>query len=89
MAIEVIYPLPEQQHLYSLSYEADMTVEQALCRSGLLEDYPELDLSTINVGIWGKRTELSVVLTDKDRIEIYRPLHIDPKEARRIRAKNK
>lgn len=64
------------------------TVVQALEQSGLLTDCPELNLrdhSAYAVGIWGRKTTLNHVLRDLDRIEIYRPLLVDPKVARRER----
>ena len=54
-------------------------------QSGLDKDFPELDLNAAPLGIFGKRAKDDVLLRDRDRIEIYRPLLIDPKEARRKR----
>lgn len=65
------------------------TVEQAIAASGLLRDFPEIDLAVNPVGIYGKKKPLDTVVRPLDRIEIYRPLVADPKESRRRRAAHK
>jgi len=87
--IELIYALPQNQTLINLSIQSDATVEQAIEQSGILKDYPEIDLQTNKVGIFSKVCQLSDGLHPGDRIEIYRALIIDPKEARKKRALNK
>ena len=87
--IEVIYALPEEQEIMTLDVEQGTTVEQAITLSGVLEKYPQIDLATNKVGIFGKVAKLDEVLRDKDRVEIYRPLIADPKESRRKRAEKK
>ncbi|MEJ2760304.1 MAG: RnfH family protein [Gammaproteobacteria bacterium] len=62
------------------------TVEEAIRRSGILEQFPSLDPGENGVGIFARPVALDAVLADGDRIEIYRPLRADPKEARRRRA---
>jgi uncharacterized protein len=84
--IEVIYALPNEQKLYSLCVNPDTNVEQAIQLSGILKDYPMIDLSQTKVGIFSKVCSLTDGLHDFDRIEIYRPLVADPKEARKKRA---
>lgn len=85
--VEIIYALPEEQVLHSLEVEPGTTVEELVDLSGLLEQYPEIQLNKTNkVGIFGKLTKLDTVLRDRDRVEIYRPLIADPKEVRRQRA---
>jgi len=84
--IELIYPTPKEQKLLALKVVQDITVEQAINQSDILQLYPEIDLSINKVGIFGKACKLSDKLADGDRIEIYRPLVIDPKEARKNRA---
>jgi len=61
------------------------TLRSAIEASGLLQRHPQIDLSVQAVGVWGKRRELGDVLRNRDRVEIYRPLSVDPKEARRLR----
>jgi putative ubiquitin-RnfH superfamily antitoxin RatB of RatAB toxin-antitoxin module len=84
--IEVVYALPQVQMLVPLTVPEGTTVEEAIRLSGLLEKFPEIDLASAKVGVWNKATELTTVLREKDRIEIYRPLIADPKEVRRKRA---
>jgi hypothetical protein len=61
-------------------------VSEAIEQSGILRDFPEIDLASAKVGIYSKLVKLDAVLRDKDRIEIYRPLIADPKEIRKKRA---
>jgi putative ubiquitin-RnfH superfamily antitoxin RatB of RatAB toxin-antitoxin module len=69
----------------ALSLAGDATVLDALRASGLLQRHPSIDLARQRVGVWGKPADLGEALRDRDRVEIYRPLSIDPKEARRLR----
>lgn len=84
--VEVIYALPDEQLILSVTVDADATVEDAVQHSGILDDYPDIDLTKNKVGIFGKLCKLNGGLRNKDRIEIYRPLIADPKEVRRKRA---
>lgn len=84
--IEVAYALPDQQVILSLEVPEDCSVEDAIKRSTILETYPQIDLSTDKVGIFGKMCKLDTTLRNKDRIEIYRKLIADPKESRRQKA---
>ncbi len=84
--IEVVYALPAEQTLLKKSVPAGTTVMEGIKVSGLLDKFPELDLSQHKLGIFGKLTKGDPVLRDKERIEIYRPLIADPKEVRRKRA---
>lgn len=87
--IEVVYALPEQAYLLPLSVNAGTTIRQAIETSGLLQQCPEIDLERNKVGIFSKLENLDAVLSDGDRIEIYRELRVDPKEARRRRVEKK
>ncbi len=84
--IEVVYGLPHKQKLLTLPVSAGSTVEQAIIESGILTLFTEIDLSKNKVGIWNRAVKLSQVLSDLDRIEIYRPMIADPKEVRKRRA---
>ena len=84
--IEVVYALPGEQTLLKQQVAPGTKVTEAIQASGILQKYPEIDLSVNKLGIFGKLTKADVVLRDKDRIEIYRPLIADPKEVRRKRA---
>ncbi|MDN2710667.1 RnfH family protein [Janthinobacterium sp. SUN118] len=87
--VQVCHALPERSFLRSLRVPAGTTIEQAVALSGLLQDVPGLDLAINMVGIYGKKKPLDTVLREHDRVEVYRPLQADPKEARRRRAGNK
>jgi len=84
--VEVAYARPDVQQIFALEVEPGTTAEQAVQRSGVLEQFPEIDLSVNKVGIFGKLTKLQQPLIAGDRVEIYRPLIADPKEVRRRRA---
>jgi putative ubiquitin-RnfH superfamily antitoxin RatB of RatAB toxin-antitoxin module len=64
---------------------AGATLADALRASGVLDRHPQIDLAVQRVGIWGKLKALDAPLRERDRVEIYRPLQVDPKEARRLR----
>jgi hypothetical protein len=85
--IEVAYALPENQLIRRLNLPAGTTAKQAVEFSGITTLFPEIDLSRNKLGIFGKLVSPGTVLHDRDRVEIYRPLVVDPKESRRKRAK--
>lgn len=87
--VEVVYALPAAQTMVCLRVSAGATVAQALAQCGLLARYPTLDPATARVGVFGKIVALETPLCAGDRVEIYRPLLIEPKEARRRRVKLK
>ena len=84
--VEVVYALPQRQTLIALTVDEGTTVAQAIRRSGLLEQHPDLDPKTAQVGVWGRAVELDHRLRDRDRVEIHRPITADAKETRRERA---
>ena len=84
--VEVAYALPEEQVIISIKVPTKSDVKQAIKKSGIQKKFPNIDLSKNKVGIFGKKTTLDHPLKDRDRIEIYRPLILDPKEMRRKRA---
>lgn len=87
LKIEVAYANPSEQRIVNVEVEEGSTIEAAISRSGILAVFPEIDLSKQKVGVFSKPRELTDLVNDGDRIEIYRPLIIDPKEARRAKAK--
>jgi putative ubiquitin-RnfH superfamily antitoxin RatB of RatAB toxin-antitoxin module len=87
--IEIAYALPEEQVIISIKVPTIFNVQQAIEKSGIQKKFPSIDLSKNKVGIFGKKTTLDHTLNDRDRIEIYRPLILDPKEMRRKRAAKK
>lgn len=84
--VEVVYALPNEQRVLKLVVEQSATVEEIIRTSGILQMYPEIDLTVNKVGIFSRNVKLDARVRDKDRIEIYRPLLADPKEIRRKRA---
>lgn len=84
--VEVAYAKPEEQAIVALAMEDGATVEAAIQASGLLELFPEIALTELKVGVFGVAGKLDQLVREGDRIEIYRPLVHDPKEARRQRA---
>ena len=84
--ITVVYaPAARQTHEVSLTLPAGSTVRQAIAASGLPERFPDLVLQTGSVGVWGRKAPPEQTLRERDRVEIYRPLRVDPKLARRER----
>ena len=86
MDVEVAYATPEHQVIVALTLPVGTTVEQAIHASDLLNRFPEIDRTDIKAGIFGGVCKLDQPLKQGDRVEIYRPLLHDPKEARRQRA---
>lgn len=86
MPVEVVYALPEKQVLLRLEVARDATVETVIRTSGILEQFPEIDLAKNRVGVFGKLGKLGDTLHPGDRVEIYRPLIADPKAVRKQRA---
>lgn len=86
--VEVAYALPHEQKIIALQVEEDCSAYDAVIRSGIVEAYPEIDPETIPMGIFGKsiRDPKGTVLKEGQRVELYRPLIADPKEARAKRA---
>ena len=89
MKVEVVYALPAGADAVSVSLPAGATLRDALLASGVLERHPEISLEKQAFGIFGKRAALDARLAPGDRVEVYRALAIDPKEARRRRAARK
>lgn len=83
--ITLVYsPVPRQVREWMLELGYGTTVTQALAASSIFKEFPDLANKPM-AGIWGRRVRLDHLLADKDRIEIYRPLRVDPKTARRER----
>lgn len=86
LRIEVVYATSQQQQLLSLNVAPGTTVAEAIALSAIAQRFPDDDLASLRCGIWGRDLPGDTVLRDGDRVEIYRPLHVDPREARRLRA---
>jgi putative ubiquitin-RnfH superfamily antitoxin RatB of RatAB toxin-antitoxin module len=83
MRVWVVYALPEQQTVLELELPESATVADAVARSGLLRKYPEIGERPLACAIYGRAVADSHVLRADDRVEVLRPLQVDPKESRR------
>lgn len=81
--VEVVYALPDRQRLVALDVPRGCTAREAVERSGLRSEFPEIDPDKNALGIFGRRCAGDQSLREGDRVEIYRPLKADPKEVRR------
>ncbi|MFC4761601.1 RnfH family protein [Dyella koreensis] len=86
IAVEVVYAEPGRQWLYQVSLPAGSTVMQAIEASGIAAAVQGLQIDPARLGVFSRKAGPDDVLSDGDRVEIYRPLTLDPKEARRRRA---
>lgn len=86
VTVEVAYALPERHFLRAFEVPASCTIYDAVMRSGVTTQFPELDLESLALGVFGKVVDRNQLVKAGYRIEIYRPLIIDPKEVRRKRA---
>ena len=87
--VEVACALPTQQALLRLDVPQGSTARDAVERSKIAEQFPELDVANAPLGVFGQQVEAAYALRPGDRVEIYRPLIADPKAARRKRAAKK
>ncbi len=86
IAVEVCFAQAGAIFLKALRLPRGSTVQAAIEASGVLNEVPGIDLVQCRVGIYGKQKTLDTVLRERDRVELYRPLVADPKDARRRRA---
>lgn len=87
ITVEIAFALPEKQQIIALDVEEGTTAEQAAEQSGICKSFPEIDLATAKMGIFGKAIKPAKhVMQAGERVEIYRALIADPKEARKKRA---
>ena len=86
ITIEVAYAAARGQTVLQLEVKSGTTIGEAIKQSDILQQFPEIDLALNKVGIFGKLARTDTLLRDRDRVEIYRALIADPKEARRRRA---
>ena len=85
--VELVLATADSQVLLSVDVDAGASVGDVISVSGIQSRFPELPVSEMPVGIWGKQVLRETVVRQGDRIELYRPLEIDPREARRQRAR--
>ena len=86
LRVTVVFAHPEHQTPVRLELPSGSTVGMAIRASGLLEKHPDIDLAHNAVGIYGRRVRLDALLYEGDRVEIYRPLPVDPRALRQQRA---
>ena len=86
MRVEIVFALPDRQLLQALEVPENATVAEVVDRSGIARRFPGIDFDALQAGIWGKPVARDQAVRDGDRVELYRPLEIDPKEARRLKA---
>ena len=86
MTVEVAYALPKNQLIIPIQVPQQANIQQAIEASGILNKFPEIDLTINKVGVFGKLSKLDAPLHHLDRVEIYRTLIADPKEVRKQRA---
>ena len=84
--IEVAYATPQKQIILECEVEAGSTARAIVLGSGIDQHFTGIDLTSCDLGVFGKAVADDYELVDGDRIEIYRPLIADPKEVRRQRA---
>ena len=87
MRVAVAVAFPDRQEVIDVELPEGATVAEAIAAARLAEHFPMLAVERLESGIWGKARERSAPLRDGDRVELYRPLQADPKEARRARAR--
>lgn len=81
--VEVVFALADRQVLIEVRVPDGTTVADTIRQSGIAQEFPDHDLSSCSIGIWGRLVDAEHVVASGDRIEIYRELAIDPRDARR------
>ena len=89
LQVYVVYATAQQEFIQPMRVAPGTTIGQAIEGSGVLARFPDINLVTQPVGIYGKKKTLDTALRERDRVEIYRPLVADPKDSRRKRAAKK
>lgn len=87
--VEVAYALPDRQRLVALSVADGTAVREVLALSGLADAFPEIDPVTCPIGVFGRVVDDDYRLRTGDRVEIYRELRVNPRQARRERARRR
>lgn len=86
MQVEVVFAMADRQVLQALDIPPNSTVADVIAASDLAGQFPDVDLMALQAGIWGHPVERNHAVQDGDRVELYRPLEMDPREARRLKA---
>ncbi len=82
-SVELVYALPDRQWLVELEVDESATVREIVCSSNVANEFPQLDVQTSPLGIYSREVADTFIPAAGDRIEIYRPLEMNPREARR------
>jgi len=83
LQVEIVFALRGQQELLALAVEDGATIADVIVASGLVEKFPDESLQNLETGIWGHPAARDRCVQDGDRVELYRPLQRDPRDARR------
>jgi len=86
LKLEVAYATPERQVIIPLEVEYGTNIASAIENSGIQQDFPEIDLNIMPVGVFSQKKSLKDLVATGDRVDIYRPLIIEPMQKRRLLA---
>ncbi len=89
IVLDVAFAEPGKQSVVTIQVEKGSSVQQAIDKSGILMQFPEIEQSKLKVGVFGEMCNLGSIVKTGDRVEIYRPLFQNPMDARRKRAVKK
>ena len=89
ISVQVAFASSRKQVIVDLSLKEGASIAEAILESGICARFPEIGPDTLQAGVWGKIRSRDYPLRDGDRVEIYRELKADPKDARRDRASAK
>jgi putative ubiquitin-RnfH superfamily antitoxin RatB of RatAB toxin-antitoxin module len=81
--VELVFALPDRQVLRTLVVAADASVREVINDSNIQAEFVDIEIGNLSIGIWGREVAPDQMLKPGDRIEIYRPLELEPREARR------
>ena len=86
ISVQVAFATPQTQVVIDLALQGGTSIAEAIFASGICARFPEIDPESLQAGVWGKIRSRDYLLREGDRVEIYRELKADPKDARRSRA---
>jgi len=86
IVVEVAFATSDKQEISTVTLAMGSTVQQAIIASGIIKQFPVIDLQKMSVGVFGKVCQLDKVVESGERVEIYRALFVNPMDARRNRA---
>jgi len=89
LSISVVLALPGEAYTVDLRLPAGSTIRDAIAQSGMDRLFPDIVIDSLACGVWGKRVNPATLVTEGDRVELYRPLRVDPKNRRRQAARRR